>query len=261
MVCKSQTSAWGGLQESLKDLHDLDDLLRVHGQRLRIQKVIGERSIVEDYRQGNLSLILDVVADAHRDIPWWLLQGAPGTPVSLDFTSLILCFNAIKRSVVNSREQEAVFISDVEAMDRPDGKIPSFVRLYLGRDDPEKVSTGRVYFSPMKRRLELIRGLINWELGERADCLGGNPLNGFEPRIIESALQIVNSVPEHQCDVSKGFPVSEVMLNDFIPGLWIDLHRSYVGVWQNAHSCVNIRNVLIGPFDLEARRFKAHCSR
>src|SRR5579872_1558677 len=104
-------------------------------------------SILEHYSKRHLSLILYVPAGRNGDVIGRVLSGSHREPWS-EFAPLVLRYDSINGRVVNCRNEQAVFVANVELVNGPDGPIPSLVRLYLVHHQVEQMGTGRVYFFP-----------------------------------------------------------------------------------------------------------------
>ena len=248
------------LQKSLENLDNLNDRIRIHQQRLRINHMIGKRSIVEDYINGDLTIVCNVVAQGHGNIPGRHLFSPPSTSGFLNFTSFVLCFNALNGGIVRKWNQQAMFVSDVELVNGPNSKIPSLVRFYLGRDELEQFGTGSLYFSPIKRGMKLIGGFVNREFGEIADSRGNESLNGLEPCIVDGTLQIMDDIPEYQSYISECIPVGKIVFDDFISTTRINLDRSSIGIFQKKNSVVQLRDMMIGPFNFKSGISEIHAN-
>lgn len=249
MLCAQDQSA---LDESLKRLHDSQEMLHVHTERIRkYNNVIASGlSILERYAQGDLSLVFYVSSEGHGDIPGRLLMGASRKPIARDFSHVILRFDAADRAIKNCWNEQPMFISDIESVYGPDGKIPSLVGLYLGKHYVENATGGFIYADAANRSFKRILSRVDGELGLVSDRLGCKLGEDFDPRIIEGALEIVEAIPRDQSDVPNGSRVSNVMFDDFISNLRIDLNGSNVAFFQKSDSFIQPCNMLFGPFDL-----------
>src|SRR5208337_84419 len=98
---------------------------------------ISRRSVVEDYRNGNLTLILDVKALLDGNVKRRLPHDAHVAD-SHNFPSVILQLNSAKNGELEGGYQESVFVQSIETVKGPEGLIPSVVRLYFGKHQIEK---------------------------------------------------------------------------------------------------------------------------
>ena len=250
--CKSQS-------EILQELHNLQDKQRLAAERIKYILRIDGRSFVEDYCNGKLSLILDVRAEWDGDIIRGRLESSTSETLSGRLPSFIFHVNAVDARIADDWNQEPMLIKLVEGVHSPNGSIPSVVRLYLGHDAPEQIGTGRVYFSPFKRAFKVVSGRVDREFGKLAHSLRNESFNGSKPSVIEGTFQIMDNVANHQGEVAGNLSISNVMLDNFISAIGIYLDARSVGIRQRSDSRLNIRDVLIGPFDLGPSVSKQAC--
>lgn len=237
-------------EELLQQLHNIQDDYSKRREHVRYIHAISGRSLVEDYRDGNVALILDVPAGLNGNKVWRFL-GSPPSTAPLDFTSFIFQLNAINGGKTHNWDQEPMFVENVEFVNGADGGIiPSVVRLYIGNDEFKECRGDDVYFSPVQRVFKLILGGVHGKFGELADCRGDKSLDGSYPCMVKSALLIMNSVSNHQCKVSCNVRIAKIMFDDLVSNVRVSLDCGSVGIWQRANASLNIGDVLIGPFKL-----------
>jgi hypothetical protein len=112
----------------------------------------------------------------------------------LHFSALIFHLNAVNGSVFDDRQEKAMFVIDVQTVNRPDGFIPSVVGLYLAKDKIEKGGGGAVYFNPAKRSFNLVSYREDGEFSLVVDARRAELGQNRHPCVIESAVEIVNSI-------------------------------------------------------------------
>src|SRR5665213_2004542 len=203
------------LNESLKRLHDFDNEARVYRERAIYARSIVDQSIVERYVKREISLIFDVQIVKEIDIVGRGLGGSPSPP-SMNGSTLILQFDALDGCKREERNQEPMLVPLVENVNGPNGKIPSVVRLYFINDEPIKPLTGRVYYSPAQRSFKSIVSGIDGKFGMFSNGRGDKFRDGFDPRIIQSAIEVVSGVPNQQCNINPQFSIGHIMLDSFI---------------------------------------------
>jgi len=77
------------------------------------------------------------------------------------FAHFILHFNSVNMPLCQNRDKEPVFVSVCEAVNGPDGEIPSVIRLYLVNNECEEVQTGSVYVSLSQCALKFFDGFVD----------------------------------------------------------------------------------------------------
>lgn len=232
-------------------------MLRVQAESIHRSRLAFSTSILEHYLEGRTSWFFDVQPSYERDEVWKRLGGAPCLPL-VKHPRLIFQVNASNRGIVDNRNQQPMFVSEIEFVNGPDGKIPSIIGLYIVKDEIEEVRTGGVYLQFPQRGFKLISFEKTGELGALPVPSGNQSSCSFKPSMIESTLQIVNSIPDDCGQFIKGISVAsflEIALNEFAASLRIDIGSTYQSVLQDADCAFGFRNVLIGPFDLESGTF------
>lgn len=250
LSCAQKQSA---LAESLQQLHDSENRLRIHLERIRKNRLVSLISIVERYRDGNLSLVLYFDSERHRDIPGRLLPSPHCEPLGVDLSGVILRFDAADRRIENSWDKQPVFISQVQSVYGPNGVIPSCVRLYLVKNHVEQSSGGRIYSIPAKGIFKGISCRIDREFSEFSQSAGSDFSNGFDPGIVEGALEVMESIPGDQSDRTPGTPVRNVVLDDIVSKLRINLDCGHITLFQQLNPSIQLADVMFGPVDFEPR--------
>jgi hypothetical protein len=257
-MCAEKSSASQRLNESLKRLHDLQNHARVYRERSLYARSALKHSFVDSYAKNELSLILHAQVASESDVIGKGLVSAPCTS-SMDDAVLILQFDAADVPVGLKGNQEAVFVSFVENVDFPKGKIPSLVRAYFVKHQIKKPCAGQVYCSPAQGGFKVFPSGIHGELGEVAEGRRGDSLDSFDPCIIEGAFEIVDGITNHQGGVGeKLIFVRDVVNEDLIGRLRVNLDARHVTVWQIGEPFFQFTDVFIGPFDLCSGIIKPH---
>lgn len=250
MCAKSQVVASLRFKECLQQLQDLEDGMRIERDRVRyMERAVAQSSFLDNYLCGNFSILLDVPFGTNGNIIGGRLKCGPSASFD-NFTSLIFKFDAFNGRQLNDWNQEPMFVSNVELVNGPDGRIPSIVRLYLGHHEVKEIGGGTVYFSPPERDFKIVQGGINRKFGELAEGGGKESFNCLHPGIVKSALKIVKDIPQHQCNIGSKSLVTKIMFDGFASSLRINLDCGSVGIWQYADARFDIGDMLIGPFDL-----------
>lgn len=237
------------LDKSLQFLHDAEDRLRVHLERVRKNRLVSLISIIERYCDGDLSLVLYLESERHWDIPRRFLMGAGSEAVGGNHSGAILRFDAANRHVKNGWDEKPVLVSNVQSVYGPYGVIPSSVGLYFVKHHLEQIPRGLLYSVPAKGGFKLIFSQINREFGESPQSRGGELCNGFDPGIVEGALEIVKSVPSHQCDRTPEIASLNIVLDNLVSKLRINLDSGHVALFQQLDPPIKPNDMMIGPFD------------
>lgn len=257
-MCAEKSSASDRLNESLKRLHDLQNHGQVYRERVLYARSALEHSFVDCYAKKELSLILHAQVASESDAIWRGLVSSPGI-ASMNDAALILQFEAADAPVVLKRNQEAVFVSFVENVNFPNGKIRSIVRAYFVKHKIKEPSAGDVYFSAAQSGFKVFPSGIHGELGEVTDGGRRGSLNSFDPRIIEGAFEVVDSIPNHQGDVDKKLIFVHDIVNErFIGKLRVNLDSRNITVWQVGDQFLKFTDVFVGPFNLRSGMAKLH---
>jgi hypothetical protein len=235
------------LDESLQRLHDSQDRLRICVQRIRKNRLINRISVLEQYSEGNLSLILHMNSGGHVDIPRRFLVSSEGESTGRDFATL-LRFDVANARIQNSWNKKPMLISDVQSVYGPNGVIPSRVGLYIAHHSAEEVG-GLIYAVPAKRGFKVVLGGVGGEFSELSQGMRGEFSDGFDPSIIEGTLEIVDGVPHDQGNLSDSIPIHDVMLDNFVSKLRIDLDGGNVTLLQQLNPLFKSSDMMIGPFD------------
>jgi hypothetical protein len=209
-------------------------------------------SFVEQYRDGNLSLIFDMPTEFNRDLVGRLLGSSPCGSLH-NFPMLIFHLDALSGRKFNNGQEQSVLVINVQDVNAPDRVIPSLVRLYFVEDKFEKSGRGAVYFNPTKRTFHLLSYRENGEfgliVGARRTEFGQNR----HPCVIESAMEIVDGISKDQSNVVNDLiPITKVMLQHFISTVRIYLDRSRVTIWQSGNDGFQFSDVMLGPVDFQA---------
>jgi hypothetical protein len=69
--------------------------------------------------------------------------------------------------------------------------------------------------------------------------------------MVKSAIQIMDSIPDQQSDVSWGLPIAKVVLDEFLSGVRVRLDGGGVGISQDLNSLLKVNDMLVGPINLQ----------
>jgi hypothetical protein len=237
--------------------------MRVEAERIHHARLASSIPILKHYIEGRAAWIFDVQPPNEIYEVWERLGGPPRIS-SMDVSSFIFQVNVANGGVVQNWDQEPVLVSRVELVNGPNVKIPSVVRLYFAHDEVEEAGSGDVYLQVPQGIFKSIGIGINGKLSSLPIASWYESGNCFKPSVIEGALKIVNGIPEHDSQAFGGvsiLDVCKVTMNEFAASVRIYLGTNDQSFFQAVDSKLNIRNVMVGPFDLEAGTFaKRHAT-
>lgn len=234
-----------------KPSQEVHDLLNFRGEPLKSENhllALQRTSLAERYVKSDLSVILEL-APKRNDLPVEVGLGKRDE-IAVNRPVFVLQFHAINRNHSNHWNQEMVFVAHVEGVKSADINVPSFVRFHNINQESEELRTGRYLSCLFELGFKMLPIVAHNELSlggiesRRADGLDGFPIGN-----IQSALEIVNCVTDNQCEIGAQFSVSKSVVEELFPRLSVDVQSGAVSIRRDPQSLVDIRDVLIGPFD------------
>lgn len=257
---KSQTEPLLCGAANLEPLDDSRNKLRKLFERWDNRLSLQGKSVLEQYIGGRLSLVVDVEfrTPSHTD---------RGPSDRLEATIVFDTHSAINHTEVarfvfdvDSRQnrnmqhwdQQDVFVEDVEVVYSANGLIPSLVRLYGVEYLPaERFGEARLYYSTVKSCYELLPAFASpeWEFG--VGHVAASIANDAANHQVERTPEIVNGVANDKGRViGNGLHNPEVQ--NIVSGIRIFLDEKFVEVrlGEALKDGVQLKNVLLGPFDL-----------
>ena len=212
-------------RESLQSGNDFDVLQRC--------------SIAEGYAENRLSVILDL--GPKGDLPPVGIRSGKGNGEIGSQPVFVLQFDAAPMA--------AVFVVNVEIMQGANIGIPSQVIFHAINNEIEEGRRGRYFSAFRERGFKLMPVFVDREFGPSRVGLRENRSNRGAPCDIKSAVEIVNCIANHQGDIGAQFPVSKAIVGELFPRLAIDVQAGSLSVSRGSESLLDIRDVLVGPFD------------
>jgi hypothetical protein len=259
VVClKSQSLESLALQESLKRLHDASDELRISHQRVRYADRISKFVILDMYLRGEISILFDVEPTHKLDNVRGALKLSGRSGASPSFAMLVTHFDTTDMSDGENGDKKPMLVSNVQFVNGPNGLIPSRARLYLVEHKAEQARASDVYFGLAKGTFRFFDGLVNREFSSVAQESGREILNRPEPCVVESGMQIVDSIPDHQGDIVESLNICKIMSEDFTSSFRMDIYSSGVSFMQKCNPRFNVREMLIGPVYLKPGIGESH---
>lgn len=170
-------------------------MLRVETEHIYRSRLALNVPILEHYREGRASWVFNVQPSHKIDVMGERVFGSPsGTLMEPLF---ILHVNVANGGVMNHWDQQPVFVSNVEFVNGPDGKIPSVVRLYVGHEEVEELGDGDIYLQVPQGGFKIVRGGVNRELAPSPVAGGNQSRHSFKPNMVKRTLKIVDGVSDN----------------------------------------------------------------
>ena len=223
------------LSESLQRFDNLQDHYRIHFEKAWRIQILRQMSLVKEYLDGRLSLLLYVPAIGNADVPRRRLP-CSSTEAANQFPSVILHLKASNGRIADNWQEKPMLIQDVEFLHSPKSIIPSVISLYPCQHKAEQIGAREVYFSILQSSFEGITRRIGGELSLVADSRRSMSLKGADPCIIKGALEIMECISDEQGDVFDSALIRQVVLDALISKLWMDIDDSGVRVFQSSDS-------------------------
>ncbi len=257
-MCAENSIALQGLNENLKPLNNVKDIVRAEGQRVLYARSVLKQSFVDCYAEKKLSLILNAQIGGEGNVVGRGLFGSPGIPAMND-AILVLQLDSTDAPIRSEGNEKAMFVSFIENVNGPHKKIPSTIRAYIVKHQLKKPWAGDIYFSPAQGCFKGFRSFINRKFGELAEGVGCGSFNGLDPSVVESAFEVVDSIANPQGDVGEErFSVCDIVNDSLVGKLRVNIDARHVTVWQAGEPFFQFTDMLVGPFDLGSGVAKLH---
>lgn len=236
------------LREAAK-AEETEGLLGQGAQRQPYLKSInGAHSLAEAYRDGKVSIILDLDPFSKVEFP----KGPrPCSSETCTFFALLV-FNANTGNpgAIDDWDEQFVLVKDIEIVKIMKEIVPSRVGFYGGTDPFAENGAGGVYFS-------LGQGAFKFRsaLAKRKLSVIGTRESQMRPRaypqIIERCPEVVDRVSSDKgYSAAEIFKIcAEVLESVASADMWLDAWN--VAFFQRVNNQVKVRDVLIGPLYLE----------
>lgn len=228
---------------------DAANLRRESNQGRNDLLILQSIPLAERYQESRLSVILDLCSIRHDSS---VVTGSRQNNISpLPTPIYILKFQALDGRNGNHWDKGMVFVVNVELMNGENISVPSSVWFYA-IDEQIKEGGGGRYFSAQfgLKAPSLFFGvdgeLAKFGVGIRDECRVR-----FTPRNVQSAVQIVDCIANNERNFPRQSPISKSVIEELFPRLSINVQAGSVSVGRGEKSLIDIRDVLIGPFDFE----------
>jgi len=249
MCMQSQKDSFSqGQEDSLQAINRATNDFRHVAQRWKNKLTLKGHSITELYMPHGLAVICDLnivvpLAEVRGDM--WM----DNKPIGNSEVRALVVYRSkpCNVRVFEMRNQEPVFVVNVETMKTPDGlAAPSFVRLYDIHNEIDDFCRGMLFQSAIDGRFKLLNGIANGEHSAMRR-IDGN----LDERMIESRSEIMQGIPKNENQlVWKG--INTLQLNNITSALQVRMGVDNVRVFLHESEGfeVKIIDVMFGPFNL-----------
>jgi hypothetical protein len=238
------------LKAVFEDLQNSEDAVLKKAQCRRYLNILKRTSLAEQYANGKLAMILDVVPYREVEVEGTVPVHGEGRDI-LGSSRLILHRSAFESAVSDYWNQQLVLIDNIEIVKSPEGIIPSTIRLYVGDDRLVDSRCGQIYVSSAQLTFETLARFGEGESRVLVNDGEIDPLRDNKPCVIQRGSEIVNGVPDNQGHLpkqSRGVP--RMILEGLCAYCTIYVDRGNVTLLQRQGRTIDVRNMLLGPVNL-----------
>ncbi|MCH9051362.1 MAG: hypothetical protein IIA72_09795 [Proteobacteria bacterium] len=250
----ARKSILGSLEvDPLKVLDDAKNNIRQLFERYDNALSFEDCRVAKSYLDGHLVLLLDLECDTRREphkVYATVTSDAIVNKSGLNTTVWLSDDDFWQRGNPDSQEQGVVLISDIEFVKPPKCvACPSLVRFHRFYE-VDSFFAGSLYLS-FKVGLKVVPIFMKREHSVRLDNAASG-LNKSTGKMIERSAEVVHGVPSDRATVG-GERLVEIDSEPDLTGLtiWMNDYSVRIGLDEVAQKRVKVRDVLIGPFDLE----------
>ena len=213
-------------------------------------ETFGWNSIPESYLEGRVSIVLELAPKRNLNP---LRNGSSQRCKSeaIHLPVFLLQFYAIDRQDIHNWDEQMVLIVNVEPMNSANIGVSSLTRFHALNHEFEEARIGQYFSCLLEHRFKVLPVFTRREFDFGIVSSGTERLNSVGPCNIQSALEIVDCVSNRQCMLSADVLLSKAVKEELSPRTRIDVKRQVVGVFRGKESLLDVRDVLIGPFDFE----------
>lgn len=236
------------LGDTLQASNDPSDFFGKLHQGSGYFEILSRRSIAERYVKYDLSVVLELGLKTNSFTK--RVRPRNGDIENVNGPVFVLQFDAHDPSDGDDRNEELVFVVNVQGVQRENVAVPSFVTFDVVNYEIEDARSGRYASTLLENRFKPVFGLARIDGKFRVPVRVAESSNDFAPRDVKSGSQIVDCIARNQCEVGTQVSVSERVVKELFPRLSIHVQAGSVTVGRGVESLLEIRDVLIGPFDL-----------
>jgi hypothetical protein len=209
------------------------------------------KSVLEEYARGNIALALYCQfssPQSNLDLP--RIVSVHNGQLD-DFSLIILQANLANPRKPEHRNQELMFVSDIQVVQGPQKSIPSFVWLYrVQYESVNSIIYLPLFESCIKGGFQYISGISERESAPFGRSAFTEPDN-LAPKNVETASEIVQRVSNNQGRF-RVWKCTQTQINSQpIESIFVHLDRNSVrvGVSESSQEQVQIVDVLFGPLN------------
>jgi len=132
--------------------------------------------------------------------------------------------------------------------------IPSAIRAYLIQEKiteggTEAMDCGCLFARAFEPTFKLFDGLAHRKFSALTVDRRNEPFCCAPPHIVQSAIQIVDCIPQHDGEIPESFRVCELMYEAFCAELRVNLNTGSITVMKSDDACFNIADMLVGTLN------------
>jgi hypothetical protein len=240
-------------------LQYLNRLERDHSkdfEHIHYVEMLHRQSVLEQYSDGRLSVVLDVVVRGNVNEMGGALCDGPRIAPNY-FAMLIFHHQIFDDRRIQDWNEQVMLVRNVQTVKSVEAVIPSTVRLYIVDNPLKKVGDGKFYPPTIEGTSDVYLSLSNREFRVGLRSPGEEPLDCANPSVVERAPQIVDGISRDDSQTTQEVLFFwKVIFDRNPPMLWVDFNRGNITVWNREASGIEVRDVLLGPIDLEASGFE-----
>ncbi len=145
-----------------------------------------------------------------------------------------------------------MFVSIVETVNGPNGVIPPSQGCILRMTmKSNKRLAGGVYVSFSQKALKFFDELPNGKFSPIIDVSGNQLFNCLQPRIVKSAFEVMDGIPNHEREIIENEGILEGMYQSLSSMLRVNLNLGSVCSIKRGNAPFNIMDVHLGPLNLQ----------
>jgi hypothetical protein len=224
-------------------------------QRWNDRLILKGRSYVENYRNGNMALILHCNVPAPVEGP---MVGVLGEVVIRSGEEFFVVLKADARERHNTEQwnEQLMLVSDVHVVQGPQGPIPSLVGLYnihdqvANLDGTRMVGETLLFQSAINGSYKFLPLVTDWKL--RAVIRdSGSFVESLVVSDVNRASEIMQGISNNKSGIDRGESAFvDVDENMVAPFVFLDADGVKVRLGERIQQLIHIVDVLHGPFNL-----------
>jgi hypothetical protein len=243
-------------QESLERLNRAQRFFGDPIKRLNDRLRLEGNSVIEQYRRGNLALILDcdsnVIGFPKSDGARFVHE--PSSVFVKGRTLLIFKADVRDLHKLQDWDKKLVFIDNIQIIQGPETGIPSLIGLYCFQDQIRNQDRNLLLFkSGLNGGHKLLPGIADWETCIFSG-LSAAVQNNFIPQQVKTTSKIVENIADSDRKFVSGEPRHvDVEAKMICPLPFVVLNANgvkIIGGREPGHQSIHVHDVFLGPFNL-----------